>query len=68
MDLDELNIIKQYELGNIPLEFFLELILGCGQQTIAEEGLDRFTFYLERSAERIEYDHYVIPYKRSSLQ
>jgi hypothetical protein len=34
---------------------------------LAEEGLDRFKFHLERSAGRIEYDYYIIPYKRSSL-
>lgn len=67
MDLNNLNLIKQYELGNISRDFFLEQVLGCGQQTLAEEGLDRFKFYLERSAGRIEYDYYIIPYKRSSL-
>ena len=65
MDLNNLNLIKQYELGNISRDFFLEQVLGCGQQTIAEEGIERFCFYLERSAGRVSYDYFVIPYQKN---
>lgn len=62
--IDDMSIIKMYELGYISRGFFLEQILGCGERTIAEEGLDRFCFYLERSAERIHYDYFILSYKR----
>lgn len=68
MDLNEMSLIKLYELGYISRDFFLEQILGCGQRTINQEGIDRFVFYLERSAGRVEYDYYLIPYKRNSVQ
>ncbi|MGO2638676.1 MAG: hypothetical protein ACTH9D_06600 [Enterococcus viikkiensis] len=57
-----MTLIKLYELAYIQRAYFLEQLLGCGQQIIAEEGLDRFKFYLERQAARITYDYYVIPY------
>lgn len=57
-----MTLIKLYELGYIQRAYFLEQLLGCDQQIIAEEGLDRFKFYLERQAARITYDYYVIPY------
>ena len=62
MGPNEMTVIKLYELHYITRDFFLEQILGCGQRTIAEEGLNRFKFYLERQAARITYDYYVIPY------
>ena len=68
MDIDEMNLIKLYELRYISREFFLEQILGCGQRTINEEGINRFVFYLERSAGRVKYDYYLIPYQKSSIQ
>lgn len=61
--MDDMTLIKLYELHYIDRAFFLEQILGCGQRTIAEEGIERFCFYLERSAGRIHYDYYVIPYQ-----
>lgn len=64
MDIDEMTLIKLYELRYIPRDFFLEQILGCGQQIIAEEGIDRFKFYIERQGGRIKYDYYLIPYKK----
>lgn len=63
MDLNEMTVIKLYELHYISRDFFLEQILGCGQRTIAVEGIERFCFYLERSAGRVTYDYFVIPYQ-----
>ncbi|MBO1139883.1 hypothetical protein FQS87_08235 [Enterococcus avium] len=57
-----MTLIKMYELGYIQQGVFLELLLGCGQRTIAEEGVERFKFYIERKAGRVSYDFYVIPY------
>lgn len=69
MDNNEMTLIKLYELHYISRDFFLEQILGCGQRIIAEEGIDRFKFYLEREAGRIEYDYFIIPYNsKSSVQ
>lgn len=58
-----MTVIKQYELGYLTLEIFMKLLLGCGQRTIAEEGLNRFCFYIEKEAGRIPYDYYIVPYK-----
>lgn len=58
-----MTLIKLYELHYIDRDYFLEQILGCGQRTIAEEGINRFCFYLERSAGRVIYDYFVIPYQ-----
>jgi len=68
MDLNEMSLIKLYELGYISRVFFLEQVLGCGQRTIIKEGIDRFVFYLERSAGRVEYDYYLIPFEKNSAQ
>lgn len=68
MDINEMTLIKLYELHYISRDFFLEQILGCGQRTIAEEGIDRFKFYIEREAGRIGYDYFVIPHKKSNVQ
>jgi hypothetical protein len=68
MDVNAMTLIKLYELHYISREFFLEQILGCGQRTLNEEGIDRFVFYLERSAGRVKYDYYLIPYEKSSVQ
>jgi hypothetical protein len=65
--MDEMTLIKMYELGYLSREFFLEQLLGCGQRTLAAEGLARFCFYIERSADRIPYDYYIIPYKQHRL-
>lgn len=48
--IDEMTLIKMYEFGYISRKFFLEQLLGCGQQTIATEGEARFTFYIERES------------------
>jgi hypothetical protein len=66
--LRKLNVIQLYEFKYIDQETFFNLITGAGQRTIAEEGLDRFKFYLEREAGRIEYDFFLTPYKKSSMQ
>lgn len=62
MDLNDMTMIKLYELHYITRDFFLEQILGCGQRTIAEEGIDRFMFYLDLSAGRTENCYYIAPY------
>lgn len=66
--LRELNVIQLYEFKYIDQETFFNLITGAGQRTIAEEGIDRFKFYLEREAGRIEHDFFLTPYKESSMQ
>lgn len=66
--LRELNVIQLYEFKYIDQETFFSLITGAGQRTIAEEGIDRFKFYLEREAGRIEHDYFLIPYNKSSMQ
>lgn len=63
MNWNEMTVIKQYELGYLTLETFMELLLGCGQRTIAEEGFDRFCFYIEKEAGRNPYDYYITTYK-----
>ncbi|MCB6916186.1 hypothetical protein LIZ91_06255 [Enterococcus avium] len=68
MDISEMTLIKSYELHYISRDFFLEQLLGCGQRTIAEEGIDRFKFYIEREAGRLDYDYFLIPYSKSSVQ
>lgn len=67
MNLNEMTVIKLYELHHISLDFFLEQILGCGQWTIAEEGIDRFTFYVKREAGRVNYNYFVVPYKKRNV-
>ncbi|MDT2404422.1 hypothetical protein P7D43_18815 [Enterococcus avium] len=62
MDLDEMTVIKMYELHYITRDFFLEQILGCGQRTIAEEGIRRFCFYIELAAGRTNRDYYIETY------
>ena len=66
--LRELNVIQLYEFKYIDQETFFNLITGAGQRTIAEEGIDRFKFYIEREAGRIGYDYFVIPHKKSNVQ
>lgn len=66
--LRKLNVIQLYEFKYIDQETFFNLITGAGQRTIAEEGIDRFKFYLESEAGRIEHDFYLTPYKKSSMQ
>lgn len=68
--LSELNSIKLYELRYIDQATFFDLITGCGEQTIAEEGLDRFLFYLKLVANSEKNDknfgYFIIPYKQHS--
>ena len=62
MNLNEMTVIKLYELHYISRDFFFEQILGCGQWTIAEEGIERFCFYIECAAGRKNYDYYIPTY------
>lgn len=66
--LRELNVIQLYEFKYIDQETFFNLITGAGQRTIAEEGIDRFKFYIEIEAGRIGYDYFVISCKKSNVQ
>lgn len=63
MNWNDMTVIKQYELGYLTQEAFLELLLGCSQRTIAEEGFDRFCFYIEKEAGRNPYDYYIATHK-----
>lgn len=62
VNLNEINVIKLYELKYINQETFFNLVTGCGEQTEYEEGLDRLVFYLELVANRNQYDYFIIPY------
>ena len=62
VNLNEINVIKLYELKYINQEAFFNLVTGCGEQTEYEEGLDRLVFYLELVANRNQYDYFIIPY------
>lgn len=65
----ELNAIQLYELRYIDQECFFNLFSGCGEQTIAEEGIDRFLFYINLIANSDKAGHenecafFIIPYK-----
>lgn len=69
LDLKEINVIKLYELKYINQQKFFDLITGCGEQTVAEEGIDRFLFYikLEANSEKIDhkddFGYFIIPYQ-----
>lgn len=41
-----LNIIEEYEKGNVPYEIFKEEIWGYGQRLIYLVGEEKFVFYL----------------------
>lgn len=68
LDLNELNAIKLYELKYIDQTSFFDLITGCGEQTIAEEGINRLSFYLklvansEREEHRNDFSYFIIQY------
>lgn len=62
VNLNEINVIKLYELKYINQETFFNLVTGCGEQTEYEEGLDRLVFYLELVANINQYDYFIIPY------
>lgn len=64
--IDNMSVIKLYELGFISRAFFFEQLLGSGQQTLAAEGETRVIFYIEREAGRHAYDYFILPYKQSS--
>lgn len=68
MNLNELNTIKLYELKYIDQKSFFDRFTGCGEQTIAEEGIDRFLFYINLIAviDKAEHEnnlgYFIIPY------
>ena len=63
-----LNAIQLYELGYIDQDRFFNLFTGCGEQTVAEEGIERFLFYINLIAESDKAGHehdfayFIIPY------
>lgn len=59
MNINEMNPIQLYEQAYLSKDQFVEALMGCGQMTIAEEGLDRFCFYIEVAAERKDLDYYI---------
>lgn len=65
---NELNAIQLYELGYIDQNYFFDLFTGCGEQTIAEEGIDRFLFYINLSAvsdkagHENDFGYFIVPY------
>lgn len=65
---NELNAIQLYELGYIDQNYFFDLFTGCGEQTIAEEGIDRFLFYInliavsDKAGHDNDFAYFIIPY------
>lgn len=64
----ELNAIQLYELGYIDQDCFFDLFTGCGDQTIAEEGIDRFLFYInliaasDKTGHENDFGYFIVPY------
>ncbi|MGX7202413.1 hypothetical protein ACWOD8_09035 [Enterococcus plantarum] len=48
-----INLIDEYEAGQLTYEEFQMYIWGCGQRLINDVGLEKFIFYL--NAEEGEY-------------
>ena len=73
LDLKEINVIKLYELKYINQQEFFDLITGCGEQTEAEEGIDRFLIIktiLNISSFRISFlkaSFVILPFKQVKL-
>lgn len=62
--MDNMTLIHQYELGYLSQEMFFEQLLGSGQQLIAAEGLERYVFYLQCEASRIDCRYFIESYRK----
>lgn len=66
--LRELSPIKLYELKYIDQNCFFDLFTGCGEQTLAEEGIDRFLFYInliagsDKVGHENDFGYFIVPY------
>ena len=68
----KLNAIQLYELGYIDQDRFFNLFTGCGEQTVAEEGIERFLFYInliahsDKVGHENDFAYFIIPYAATS--